>query len=82
MVFLSNALDDCGRTAGNMLKIAWGGFPMERDAYGFLGLKDDRLPNLKIQGRGETEAPQHQKENKTYKGQEISHDLVLTKPGR
>jgi hypothetical protein len=33
-------------------------------------------------GRGETEVSNHQKENKTYKGQEISHDLVLTKPGR
>ena len=82
MAILSDALDGRGRTAGNMLEIAWGGFPMERDAYGFLGIKEDRLPNLKILGRGEAEVPNHQKENKTDKGQEISHILVLTKPGR
>jgi hypothetical protein len=40
------------------------------------------LPNLKILGRGETEVSEHQKENKNYEGQEISHDLVLTKLGR
>jgi len=40
------------------------------------------LPNLKILGRGDTEITNHQKEHKTYKGQEISHDLVLTKLDR
>ena len=82
MLILIDALDGRGRSVGNMLEITRGGFAVERDAYGFLGFKDDRLPYLKILGRGDTAITNHQKEKKTYEGQETSHNLVLTKLDR
>lgn len=81
LAMLCGLFNDGCRARRDMFQIAWGRVAMERDSNGFRGLKNYRLPNLKILGEGDGPATHGEPENKAECRKKFLHVLYLPKLG-
>lgn len=78
---LCSLLNRSGSAGWDMLQVARGGVAMKRYSDWLRGLKDHRLPNLKILGEGDAPATHGEAEDKDECREKYMHVLYLPKLG-